>query len=81
LNIFIHPKQKLISLLEILLSVKTFQWLVDVLRMPRVETCQHTFCVNVKLGLRVTERSNVQVNRIFGSDDVILSNEHSVMLC
>ena len=37
-------------------TIECVEWLVAVLRMPRFEACQHTFCVNVNLGLRVTER-------------------------
>jgi len=56
LNVCIYPKQHLISLLQVLMSVKSLLWVVAVLRVPRVETCRHTFGVNVKLGLKVTER-------------------------
>jgi hypothetical protein len=75
-----HEEGNEMFLFQISTSVKTLQWLLDVSRTPNVVTCPHISCASAKLGSRVMERWNVEVNGVSSSDNVLLSNEHSLTL-
>jgi len=76
-----HAETNKIFLFQISMSVKTLQWLLDVLRMPNVVTCPHISYASAKLGSRVTVRWNVEVNSIYSSDKELSSTEHSLTPC
>ena len=77
----VHAETDKIFLLQISMSVKTLQWLLDVLRTPSVVICPHISCASARLGSRVTVRWNVEVNSIYSSDKELSSTEDSLTPC